>query len=244
VGLAPLTNLQSRPDGTLGEDELRWLERRARGGFQWLSTCAAYVSEQGRAWRGQLGAASEAHQQGLSRLGVALRQWSVLPILQLYHGGARATLAPERVSTGGPEGARAATEVELAQVVVDYAAPARRAERARFAGVEIHGANGYLFTQFLAPRDNPRTDRYGGDQAGRARLLREAVRATRAAVSPGFAVGVRLSPVDTWDRRGLALADSLQVARWLVEDGADFIHLSLREAARTPPFEEGEVPVA
>ena len=110
-------------------------------------------------------------------------------------------------------------------------------------GVEVHGANGYLFTQFLAPADNPRTDAYGGDLAGRARFLRRTVRAVREAVSASFAVGVRLSPVDHWAERGLVLDDGVQVARWLHDDGADFVHLSLGDASGPPPREETDEPV-
>ena len=71
------------------------------------------------------------------------------------------------------------------------------------------------------------------------------MQAVRARVSDDFVVGVRLSPVDTWARRGLLLNDSIQVAKWLVEDGADFIHLSLRDASGPAPFEpEITIPVA
>jgi 2,4-dienoyl-CoA reductase-like NADH-dependent reductase (Old Yellow Enzyme family) len=129
-------------------------------------------------------------------------------------------------------------------VVGDFVSAARRAEKAGFSGVEIHGANGYLFTQFLAPKDNPRTDEYGGDLTNRARFLRETLRAVRAAVAAQFAVGVRISPVDVWDRRGLTLDDGAQLAAWLAEDGADFIHLSLRGASDGPPHEQGRGPVA
>ena len=242
--LAPLTNLQSHSDGALGDDEYTWLLRRATGGFGWVSTCAAHVSEQGHAWDGQLGIHSDACLPGLTRLAAGLRGAGAPSLVQLHHGGVQAKLADDPISTGGPEGARAATEAELQQVTADYVAAALRAERAGFDGVEVHGANGYLFTQFLAPADNPRTDRYGGDLGGRALLLRETLRAVRAAVAPGFAVGVRISPVDSWSRRGLVLADSLRVGRWLAEDGADFVHLSLGTAAGPPPFEADEGPVA
>lgn len=237
VALAPLTNTQSHADGTLGEEELVWLVRRAQGGFGWLSTCAAYVSNEGKAWEGQLGIASEAHLPGLTRLASALRAAGATPIVQLHHAGPHATLAPNGPlgTIDRPGHTRGATHAELAAVVQAFAAAAQRAEQAGFAGVEIHGANGYLFTHFLAPADNPREDEYGRDLAGRARLLREAVAAVRAAVSPGFAVGVRLSPIDLFAQRGLLLADSVQVARWAVEDGAEFIHLSLRDAACTAP---------
>ncbi len=237
IAMAPLTNTQSHPDGTLADDELEWLTRRARDGFGWISTCAAFVSEEGHAWKGQLGIASDDHLPGLTRLASSLHEHDAIAVVQLHHGGAKADLAPTKLSTGGPEGCRAATSDDLARVTADFVAAAQRAEAAGFDGVEIHGANRYLFTQFLAPADNPRDDAYGGTLDGRARLLRETMRAVRDAVAPKFAVGVRLSPVDLWNVRGLKLADGVQVGQWLVDDGADFVHLSLMDAGGTAPHE-------
>ena len=238
IAMAPLTNTQSHSDGTLSDDEFRWLMRRAEGGFRWISTCAAFISDEGHAWDGQLGISSDAHLEGLTRLATALREAGSVAVVQLHHAGAKATMAADKLSTGGPEGARAATEADLDQLVEDFTSAAVRAEKAGFAGVEIHGANGYVLTQFLAPEDNPRTDAYGGSLENRARIVRRVVQSVRAAVSPSFAVGIRISPVDTWARRGLVLADSLQLGRWLVEDGIDFLHLSLRDAGGSAPFEE------
>ncbi len=247
VGLAPMTNLQSNPDGTLHEDEYRWLIRRARGGFRVVSTCAAFVCDEGKAWPGQLGIAEDSHDAGLARLATGLRESGAVSVIQLHHGGAKAELAPGRplsAADGGPANARGATEADLQRVSGDFVAAAVRAEKAGFDGVEIHGANGYLFTQFLAPEDNPRTDGYGGDLAGRARLLRETLRAVRGAVSDSFAVGVRLSPVDAWSRRGLVLDDGVRVAGWMADDGADFVHLSLGDAGGAPAHEPDRGPVA
>jgi 2,4-dienoyl-CoA reductase-like NADH-dependent reductase (Old Yellow Enzyme family) len=247
IAMAPLTNTQSEADGTLGDDELRWLTMRARGGFRWISTCAAFVCEEGHAWKGQLGIASDAHLPGLTRLAGSLRELGATAVVQLHHGGAKAAMCPGRPLSavdGGPTNNRGASLDDIHRVTDEFVAAARRAERAGFAGVEIHGANGYLFTQFLTPADNTRDDGYGGDVDGRARFLRETLRAVRAAVSSGFAVGVRLSPVDLFDRRGLVLDDSVTVAGWLVDDGADFIHLSLKDAAGPPPHEPGRGPVA
>lgn len=243
LALAPLTNVQSRADGTLSDEELRWLTRRAQGGFGIVMTCAAYVSPQGKAWRGQLGVADDAHLPGLTRLAEALHEHDTCAMVQLHHAGAKATLAPQKLSTVDDGDVRGAKNADLERVRRDYVNAALRAQRAGFDGVEIHGANGYIFTQFLAPADNPRTDEYGGGLDGRARLLRETMRDVRVAVGPDFLVGVRISPVDTWDRRGLLLDDSVQVAQWLVEDGADVIHLSLRDASGPPPFEENDTPV-
>lgn len=240
IAMAPLTNTQSEPDGQLGDDELRFLRRRAPH-FALLSTCAAFVSEEGKAWRGQLGIAHERHVDGLSRLAEALAAAGATGIVQLHHAGALATEAPaRRLSAADGEGVRSATIADIEGVTKTFVDAALRAETAGFKGVEVHGANGYLFTQFLSPVSNTRTDAYGGDLAGRARCLRETVRAVRAATKPGFAVGVRISPVDVRERRGLRLKESQQLATWLAEDGVDFVHLSLAQAWGAAPFEPSE----
>ncbi len=242
IALAPLTNKQSNPDGTLHDDEAAWLSRRA-GHFGLVCTCAAFVSPEGHAWRGQLGIADDTHLPGLTRLASALTAKGSVPMVQLHHGGSKADLAVEKLSTVDGDGVRGADEADIRRVLDTFVAAAKRAEAAGFAGVEIHGANGYLFTQFLAPLDNPRTDGYGGDLDGRARLLRETLHAVRASTGSSFVVGVRISPVDTWDKRGLVLSDACTLVASLAEDGADYVHLSLRDAAGPAPFEDSDEPV-
>ena len=95
TALAPMTNRQSHDDGVLSDEELMWLLRRAQGGFSLVSTCAAYVCEEGKAWQGQLGIAHEGHLPGLTRLATALNKTGAVSIIQLHHGGKRATLAPD-----------------------------------------------------------------------------------------------------------------------------------------------------
>lgn len=242
IAMAPLTNNQSNSDGTLHEDEFQWLTRRG-GHFGLVSTCAAFVSQEGRAWEGQLGISDEKHLPGLTRLANAITSTGSVPIIQLHHAGKKAELAPEKISSDDSEDARAATQVDIMRIVNEFSSTAQRAEKAGFAGVEIHGANGYLFTQFLAPQDNHRQDSYGGDIESRARFLRETVKAVRAETSPNFIVAVRISPVDTWDQRGLVMADSIKLVKWLAEDGVDIIHLSLRDASGPAPFEDSSIPV-
>lgn len=242
IAMAPLTNVQSNLDGTLHEDEFNWLTRRA-GHFGLVSTCAAYVSEEGHAWAGQLGISEDKHIPGLTRLAKAITEKGSIPMIQLHHAGIKAELAPRKISTADGEGVMGASLEDIKRIVRDFTAAAVRAEKAGYAGVEIHGANGYLFTQFLAPKDNTRTDLYGGDIAGRARFLRETVQAVRSATPSKFMVNVRISPVDIWDKRGLVLSDSIQVAKWLSEDGVDIIHLSLRNASGPAPFEQNEISV-
>jgi 2,4-dienoyl-CoA reductase-like NADH-dependent reductase (Old Yellow Enzyme family) len=100
-----------------------------------------------------------------------------------------------------------------------------RAEDAGFDGVEVHGAHGYLLSQFLSPLANRRTDQWGGSLRNRARLLLEIVEAVRASVSPTFAVAVKLNSAD-FQRGGFDSSDAQQVIAWLEPLGVDLVELS------------------
>lgn len=243
VWLAPMTNQQSHLDGSLSDAEQRWLEMRADGGFGVVETCASHVARDGQAWEGELGIFDDALLPGLTRLASSLRARGAMSLVQLFHGGVRASskLTGEQVwsastwteDTPNFEAPRAGTEDDILRTIAAFADAARRAERAGFDGVELHGAHGYLLCQFLSVTMNRRDDRWGGAAfEDRARLLRESVRAVRAVVSKGFVVGVRISPEDFGNARGLDLDESLELAKWLVADGIDFLHLSLWDAAR------------
>jgi 2,4-dienoyl-CoA reductase (NADPH2) len=116
--------------------------------------------------------------------------------------------------------------------VAAFAEGARRAREAGLDGVELHGANGYLITQFLSSGINDRRDEYGGSLENRARFVLEVVRAIRARVGDDFHLQMKISAVDynnallKFEKPGNTLEDSVQVCRWLVEAGVDAIHVS------------------
>ncbi len=231
-----MTNCQSEADGSLGDAELRWLERRARGGFGIVTTCAAHVSREGQGFPGQLGVHDDALLPGLKRLASALHEREALALVQIYHGGIRALEPRDWVND--------ATDEEITRVVDDFASAAVRAQSAGFDGVEIHGAHGYLLTQFLSAH-NQRKDAWGGSFENRARLLLEVTRAVRARVKPTSIVGVRISPEDFGNAKGLDLDESLELAKLLGRERIDFLHLSLWNAKRntTKRPEEHAVPL-
>jgi 2,4-dienoyl-CoA reductase-like NADH-dependent reductase (Old Yellow Enzyme family) len=208
---------------------------RSREGFGVIETCAAHVALDGQGWPGELGIYDDRLLPGLTRLATAIREDGALGLVQIFHGGVRAPSSltgtqpwsASEFEAPGAERPRAATEADIERVIGQFRAAAGRAHAAGFAGVELHGAHGYLLSQFLSATMNQRTDGWGGSLEGRARLIRETTRAVRSAVPRSFVVGVRLSPEDRLNARGLDLDESLQVARWLAEDGADFIHASL-----------------
>ncbi|AKT42902.1 tRNA-dihydrouridine synthase [Chondromyces crocatus] len=249
LAVAAMTNSQSHDDGTLSDDELRWLEARAEGGFGLVATCASHVALDGQGWPGELGIYDDHLLPGLTRLASSLRARGALSIVQIFHGGTRSpsTLTGQMPwsasATEDPEPVRAAEEADIERVIRQFAEAARRAHQAGFDGVELHGAHGYLLCQFLSATLNRRSDGWGGDLAGRARLIREATRAVRAAVPASFVVGVRLSPEDFGNAVGMDLDESLQTAKWLCEDGMDFLHISLWDAAKNTKKRPEEHPI-
>jgi 2,4-dienoyl-CoA reductase-like NADH-dependent reductase (Old Yellow Enzyme family) len=132
IALAPMTNGQSLPNGDLGADELAWLARRVDGGFGMITTCAAYVARDGKAWAGELGIDDDSHLPGLTQLAARIRTGGGLGLVQLFHGGVRATRAqsgeqPWSASayledSPSYEVPRAATETDLERVIAQFAA--------------------------------------------------------------------------------------------------------------------------
>lgn len=241
--LAPMTNQQSHENGVMSAAELAWLRMRAEGGFGTLVSAASHVQESAKAYPGQIGCFDDLHIPGLSKFAALGREFNALPLLQLFHGGLRSPsavtgvrpTAPSEIKLDFPgfEVPRALADHEIEKIIADFASAARRANAAGLSGVEIHAANGYLFTQFLSRVTNLRTDRWGGPLENRARFLLETIAAIRAAVPRPFLFGVRLLPEDLVLQRGFDIDEMLQVVRWLGDSGIDYLHVSSRDVRAT-----------
>ncbi|MBT4255720.1 MAG: NADH:flavin oxidoreductase, partial [Gammaproteobacteria bacterium] len=189
--LAPLTNTQSHTDGTLSDDEYKWLTMRAKGGFGLTMTCAAHVQAIGQGFPGQLGVFSDDHLEGLSRLATAIKQEDSVAICQIHHAGMR---SPEDIIGSKPvcpsdneeTGARALSSDEVSQLIEDFIVAAERSEKAGFDGVEIHGAHGYILSQFLSGEINQREDDYGGSLDNRSRIFFEIIDGIRQRCGSNF----------------------------------------------------------
>jgi len=120
---------------------------------------------------------------------------------------------------------REMTTADIAEAERRFIETARLAERAGFTGVEIHAAHGYLLSQFLSPLSNRRQDKWGGSLENRARLLLDIVRGIRAAVTPGFAVAVKLNSAD-FQRGGFSPEEARDVVAMLNPLGVDLVELS------------------
>ena len=237
--LAPLTNTQSHADGRLSDDEYHWLTMRAKGGFGVTMTCASHVQAIGKGFPGQLGCFSDDHLEGLTRLARGIKEEQSLAVVQLHHAGMRSPREeigerPVCPSDNEETGARALTLIEVEQLKEDFIASAERVEKAGFDGVEIHGAHGYILCQFLSPTINQRSDQYGGSLENRARIIFDIIDGVRQRCSPGFLLGVRLSP----ERFDLKLGEVLEVAQRLMSEAQiDFLDMSLWDSFKEPAEE-------
>ncbi len=119
----------------------------------------------------------------------------------------------------------ALTEPEILELVERFGVAAEVAKDTGYTGVQIHAAHGYLLSQFLSPRANLRTDRWGGSLENRARMLMAVVARVRAGVGPEFPIGVKLNSAD-FQKGGFAFEDSVIVAGWLQAAGVDLLEIS------------------
>jgi 2,4-dienoyl-CoA reductase-like NADH-dependent reductase (Old Yellow Enzyme family) len=219
--------------GAPGAAQLRWYQERARGGVGLVVVESTAVTEAGRIMPCNLGLWSDGQVPGMARLARAIQGEGVPAVVQLVHGGARSWRADPAGARAGASSVallpgpapRPMTEEEILAAVEAFVQAARRARAAGFDGVEIHAAHYYLLSQFLSPRTNHRTDRWGGSRAGRATLALEVTRAVRAQVGPDFLILCRLHSVERLEG-GTSTDDLVWFAQELEKAGVDLLDLS------------------
>lgn len=156
--------------------------------------------------------------------------------MQLSHAGRQtirylnaAPVGPSAVPVQLPGGAfgkpRALTDAEIEDVIERFTRAAKLAQQTGFTGVQLHAAHGYLLSEFLSPRANHRTDRWGGSLENRARLLLTLVRTLRSELGAAYPIGVKLNSAD-FQRGGFTDEESMQVAGWLEAAGVDLLEIS------------------
>ena len=238
--LAPMTNTQSFEDGTLSDEEFKWLSMRAEGQFGLVMTCASHVQKNGQGFPGQLGIYSDKHILGHKKLASSIKSYGSLAVIQLHHAGMRSPAdliheSPVCPSKNEKHGARELMLTEIEQLKNDFITAAIRAKKCSYDGVEVHGAHGYILTQFLSSESNKRTDLYGGSLENRSRLLFEIVNGIREACGKEFLLGVRLSP----ERFGMNLLEIKEVCkRFINENKIDFLDISLWDVFKDPEDEK------
>jgi 2,4-dienoyl-CoA reductase (NADPH2) len=246
-------------DGSGNPARINWELKFARGGVGAIISSFVPVLIRGRIVPNYATIDRDERIPFWRELGRRVHEYDCRFIMQLSHSGRQRDISGIEYevamsSTSKPEPlhgfpCQAMTRAEIQQVVAAFAEGARRAREAGLDGIELHGANGYLITQFLSSAINDRTDEYGGSLENRARFLLEIVRAIRTKVGDDFHLQVKISAVDfnnavlPWEGAGNTLEDSIQVCRWLEKAGVDAIHVSKGSLFPHPLNPAGDMPM-
>lgn len=246
-------------DGSGSPVRINWELKFAEGGVGAIVSSFVPVTLQGRIVPNYATIHNDERIPFWRELGRRVHEHDCRFILQLSHSGRQRDIVgvdyPRGISpTSRPESvhglrADAMTVPEIHQTVAAFADGARRAREAGLDGVELHSANGYLFTQFLSSAINDRTDDYGGPLENRARFILEVVAAIRKEVGDDFHLQAKISVGEynnalfPWEKRGNSLKESVQVCQWLEAAGVDAIHVSSGTSFPHPKNPAGDFPL-
>lgn len=215
----------SETNGIATPRHLAHYEERAKGGAGLIIVEATCINQQGRIFNYQLGAWNDNHIEGLQMITSACHKHGAVILLQIHHAGLITRKAVSEFAYGpsvDPENERtvAMTIEQIHQIRDEFIAAAIRAEKAGFDGVELHGAHGYLLSQFASSAMNHRTDEYGGSLENRLRLASEIIDGIKSSTNSNFIIGYRLAACSP------TLPDGIEVAKLLEKKGVDIIHAS------------------
>jgi len=205
----------------------------ALGGVGLIISGHAYVSREGQAGSWQLGAYADALIPGLKEMVKAVHDSGGKIAMQLAHAGAWAASRLSGLEPIGPssaefedrQAARQMSVDDMSEVARAFAAAAYRARAAGFDAVQIHGAHGYLLSQFLSPYFNKRKDDYGGSIENRVRYVVEVLETVRTSVGQEFPVFIKLNSEDLLPN-GLTVDEMIRVSEILEKAGIDGIEMS------------------
>jgi 2,4-dienoyl-CoA reductase-like NADH-dependent reductase (Old Yellow Enzyme family) len=245
----PMVNYRCDPGNTCGTFHTVHLGRYALGGFGLVFVEATAIEEVGLINEHDLGIWNDTQVESFKPLIDFMRRQGTAIGIQLAHGGRKSSsqtpmqgmgpLTEENLKSGariwqpvGPTPVakgwltpRQLTTVECKAMVGRWAAAAKRAVAAGFDTIEIHAAHGYLLASFLSPVSNTRNDEFGGDRAGRMRLLLEIVEAVRREMPDSMPLFLRVSAVDG-TQEGWNIDDTVAFAREVKLRGVDVIDCS------------------
>ena len=209
------------------------MARLASGGVGLVITGHAYVLPDGQTSPRQLGIYKDQLISGLKNITRAVHEEGGKIVVQLAHAGfyarkvltGKVPLAPSAVKGLSNAPRREMMPEDIHAIIQAFGQAALRAREAGFDGIQLHAAHGYLLSQFLSPRFNHRTDKYGGEIMNRVRIHIELLREIRRNVGPDYPVLIKMNCSD-FSEDGLTLDDSVQAAVALCRAGIDAIELS------------------
>ncbi|UZX03809.1 NADH:flavin oxidoreductase/NADH oxidase [Arthrobacter sp. CDRTa11] len=250
--VSPMCQYSCDPDdgpGVPNDWHLTHLGSFAVGGAALILTEAAAVNAEGRISPRDAGLYSDEQAEAWQRITAFVHKHGAVNVsigAQLAHAGRKAstywpfsgkrgsvpaadggwsTVGPVPAAFDGYAEPEAMTEEQIGSVISDFAAAAVRAVDAGFDTVEIHGAHGYLLHQFQSPLINTRTDAWGGDEAGRNRLMLAVIDAVRGVIPDSMPLLLRISATD-WAPGGIDVEASVRLAALAAEHGVDLVDVS------------------
>ncbi|MBW8383807.1 MAG: FAD-dependent oxidoreductase [Youngiibacter sp.] len=222
-------------DGTATERYIAYHEEKARGGWGLIITEDYNVDPLGHGFKATAGLWNDGQIESHSELPKRVHKYGATILAQIYHCGRQTNSGAinglPRSSSAimcpfGDEIPVPLTTEEVKEMVSKFGDTAFRAKKCGFDGVEIHGAHGYLITQFFSPYSNKRIDEYGGNFWNRTRFAREIIKDIREKCGEDFIIGMRIS-ADEFVEGGLTIEDNKAIARMMEAEGLDIIHVSV-----------------
>lgn len=251
IVMAPMTTWAGHDDGTVSHEEELYYRRRVKDVGLVITGCT-HVQENGIGFTGEFAAYDDKFIPGLTRLAAAAKSGGAPAILQIFHAGVKTSpqLVSDIVAASAVPGdagpfapsvvPRELTSAEVETIIHDFAEAARRAIEAGFDGVELHGAHGFLLQNFFSPHSNRRVDQWGGTIENRMRFPLSVVKSVRNSIAEHairpFVLGYRIT-VDEHDDDGLRIDESLKLVDCLIDEGIDYLHVSLGDALAARPVD-------
>lgn len=240
VLMAPMTTQSAYFDGSMTEELIRYYKQRSvEAGAVIVES--AFVENKGRGFFGAVGIDTDDKIEGLSRLAKAIQEKGSKALIQIYHAGRMAS--PEMNGGALPISASPVAALrpnapvpsemshrDILDMIQYFADGVRRAIKAGFDGVELHGANTYLIQQFFSPHSNRREDAWGGTMAKRAKFPIEVVKAAKQVIAEegaeNFILGYRFSPEEL-EEPGIRFEDTMYLLNTLADYNLDYFHFSM-----------------
>jgi len=214
------------PDGSMSSALAAEMEKLAVHHVGLIVFSYFFTEECGRAASFQLSMANDAAAESCKPIVNKIHELGSRCVAQICHAGIPGIVEKMGPSKDESKGFREMTMEDIKRTITEFGKAALRAKNAGFDIVMIHGAHGYLLSQFLCPRINHRTDEYGGSLENRARIVREVAREIRKMVGPDYPIAIKMNVDDGAEEGGMTIAESTQVALWLAEDGVELFEAS------------------
>lgn len=222
ITLPPMVTFNFSENGYVNGRKIDHYKQIAENGIGMIVVEATAVHPNGRLSDDQLGIWDDKFIPGLKELVDGVHEADCKIVIQIHHAGAKTKVEglTDIVSSSNFKDARALTPDEIQSVIRDFKTAAIRAEKAGFDGVEVHGAHGYLLTQFFSELSNRRIDEYGGSFENRIRIAKDIYNVIDESTSDDFIIGIRMGCNEN------SLEESKQFAQHFEKFGYDYLSVS------------------